>query len=467
MTCQPPPASGLDLATLESLLEVSPHATYALDTQGHLVLMNRAAEAYFGIERATVLGRHVWDIVPESRGGVFETNLTAAWGGTPSQWTTTSIVQPGRSVEVRMEPLATGGLAVFLRDLTEAERLDAEAREARRLSAQSAAELDVVLAQLAEGVIVADAEGRITFVNEAADRLHGQSLLDVPPDGYSAAYQLFTEAGDPYPTPELPLARAVLKGEVVVDNRWRIRRPDGSEVLAIGSARPIRSPEGRQIGSVLTVRDDTFRARAEEHLRLMVLELNHRVKNNLATVQAIARQTLRAPGDPASVREALMSRISALAAAHDVLSREHWEGASVREVAVAVLDALHEQTAGRVDYHGDPVRLSASAALSLSMAFHELGTNALKYGALSVPEGRLSLSWTHDVGSGLLSIRWVEQGGPPVIAPTTRGFGSRLLERGLAADLNGRVEMRFQPDGLECDIDVPVAPQVATPADPR
>ena len=123
------------------------------------------------------------------------------------------------------------------------------------------------LLQVAEGVIVADVAGRIIFVNDAAARFHGVARLDVPPESYADSYHLFTEDGQPYPSTDLPLARAVLKGETVVEARWRIRRPDGTEILAVGSARPIVGTEGRQIGAVLTLRDDEARAEAQTAVR--------------------------------------------------------------------------------------------------------------------------------------------------------------------------------------------------------
>jgi PAS domain S-box-containing protein len=128
------------------------------------------------------------------------------------------------------------------------------------------ATLAAVLAQLTEGVIVTDVAGRITFVNDAAARLHGVARLDVPPERYTETYHLLTEDGRPYPPTELPLARAVLRGESVLEARWRIRRPDGSEVLAVGSARPLIGDDGAQVGAVLTVRDDTARAKAQAAL---------------------------------------------------------------------------------------------------------------------------------------------------------------------------------------------------------
>ena len=139
-------------------------------------------------------------------------------------------------------------------------------RETAADLATAAAERDAILGQLAEGVIVTDPDGRITFVNDAAVRLHGVERLDVGPDDYSETYRLFTEDGRPYPPHELPLARAVMKGETVLNARWRIRRPDGSEVIAVGNARPVFNPDGSRIGAVLTLRDETARVEAENRL---------------------------------------------------------------------------------------------------------------------------------------------------------------------------------------------------------
>jgi two-component sensor histidine kinase len=195
------------------------------------------------------------------------------------------------------------------------------------------------------------------------------------------------------------------------------------------------------------------RLRAENHLRLLVLELNHRVKNNLATVQAIAAQTLRGAESAADARESFTQRISALARAHDLLTREQWAGVDLDEVAHCVLDALIE---GRdsIVIDGPHVRLDPKSALALSMAFHELGTNALKYGALSTTEGRVTMAWTVDP-DGALQLTWTESDGPRVSQPLRRGFGSRLLERGLAAELSGNVDLRFEPSGVVCTIRAP------------
>ncbi|MEO7713866.1 MAG: ATP-binding protein [Gemmatimonadaceae bacterium] len=160
--------------------------------------------------------------------------------------------------------------------------------------------LVVAMAQLAEGVIVTDAQGRITFVNAAAARLHGVARLDVAPDEYADSYHLLTESGLPYPSTELPLARAVLRGETVLEARWRIRRPDGSEILAVGNARPIRAADGSAMGAVLTVRDETARydsevARAAQNAQLRTqsaeLELaNEHLQDSAAELEAQAEE---------------------------------------------------------------------------------------------------------------------------------------------------------------------------------
>lgn len=169
-------------------------------------------------------------------------------------------------VDIRAYPHPEG-LAIFYRDITARKVADQALRRAGEMAAKEAAERAAILGQLTEGVIVTDAAGQIIFVNDAAARLHGVTQLDVAPDDYTDTYHLLTETGAPYPPRELPLARAVLDGESTVDARWRIERPDGTQVRAIGSAKPISNDGQGAIGAVLTVRDDTERADVEDRLR--------------------------------------------------------------------------------------------------------------------------------------------------------------------------------------------------------
>ncbi|HEX8191556.1 MAG TPA: HWE histidine kinase domain-containing protein [Allosphingosinicella sp.] len=209
-------------------------------------------------------------------------------------------------------------------------------------------------------------------------------------------------------------------------------------------------PAGHPIGLHAIARDVTERHRAEERQRLLVNELNHRVKNTLALVQGLALQSFKGGRDMDEAREAFQQRLAALAAAHDLLTRESWEGATLGELMREAL-GLYDGGEERISWSGPPARLNPKAAVSLVMALHELCTNAAKYGALSVPEGRVTVIWT--VEGDRLHLEWRERGGPLVEAPERRGFGFRMIERALAADMAGGAKLEFQAEGLVCRID--------------
>jgi two-component sensor histidine kinase len=210
--------------------------------------------------------------------------------------------------------------------------------------------------------------------------------------------------------------------------------------------------------------DITDRKLAEERRALLVHELNHRVKNTLAVVQSLALQTARGAPDLPAFSTAFQARLIALSRAHDLLTREHWEGAPLSDVAHAALEA----TGGgaRVDLGGcaSGALLPPAQALALAMALHELATNALKHGALSVPGGRVSVACRADPEDGARVVEWVERGGPRVAgAPARRGFGLRLLERGLAAQMGMGADLRFEPEGLRCALRLPPSPTGSPP----
>ena len=200
--------------------------------------------------------------------------------------------------------------------------------------------------------------------------------------------------------------------------------------------------------------DVTDRKTAEEHQRLLINELNHRVKNTLAIVQAIAWQSLRTGGAPRRVREAFEGRLAALASAHDVLTRQNWEAGPIRHI-VAEATAPHHAGDGRLVLEGPALNLEPKTAVALALAMHELATNAVKYGALSTAAGRVDVRWSTE--GGRLRLTWRESGGPPVQPVVTRGFGARLLERGLSAELDGSVALDFRPEGLVCSMEASLA----------
>ncbi|WP_282296796.1 HWE histidine kinase domain-containing protein [Stenotrophomonas sp. PS02289] len=218
---------------------------------------------------------------------------------------------------------------------------------------------------------------------------------------------------------------------------------------------PVIGPDGQVEAIAGSTRDVTERKRHEQHQQLLINELNHRVKNTLATVQSIARQTLRSAAGLEDANTKIEERLVALAGAHDILTRENWHSADIRDLAQSTVDAYG--TPDQFQLEGDSCRLDPRRALALAMALHELGTNATKYGALSSREGRVHLHWVStDVdGDARIEVLWQEYGGPAVHKPVQRGFGSRLLERGLKHDLGGGVELAFAPEGVRCHLWMP------------
>jgi two-component sensor histidine kinase len=212
---------------------------------------------------------------------------------------------------------------------------------------------------------------------------------------------------------------------------------------------PIRLNDGTVAGMMDTVVETSASVRARAQLNVLNHELRHRLKNTLASVQAIARQSLKGVADRAAVA-ALLDRIVAMGRAHDVLFEQGWSAVSLEDVAHATLAPLSGED--RLRLSGPPVRLGARTTIALSLLLHELATNALKYGALSSPEGRLTLTWA--VEDKMLRLHWREADGPPVSEPTHRGFGSRLVGMGLSD--RSRVARHYFPDGLEVEIDTPV-----------
>ena len=214
-------------------------------------------------------------------------------------------------------------------------------------------------------------------------------------------------------------------------------------------------PSGKPIGLHAIARDVTERKEAEERQRLLVNELNHRVKNTLALVQGLALQSFGKGNDPADALVAFQQRLSALAAAHDLLTRENWEGGTLARLIEQAV-GHHNSIDERIAVAGPEIVLSPKAAISFVMAMHELATNAAKYGALSAPSGRVTVSWGTEPG-GRLWLEWRERGGPEVSAPDRKGFGLRMIERALATDIGGSVSLDFDPRGIVCRIDASLA----------
>jgi PAS domain S-box-containing protein len=220
---------------------------------------------------------------------------------------------------------------------------------------------------------------------------------------------------------------------------------------------PLRNEAGEIVGLTCASIDVTERKEGEAHLRLLLRELTHRSKNLLAVIQAMARQTARHAGSIEGFLTHFSARLQALAASHDLLVRESWHGASLDDLIRSQLGGYIERDAGQVAIEGPAVALKPEAAQNLGLALHELAINAARFGALSVPDGHVSITWQQRerAGGRAIELDWREQRGPKVKTRRKRGFGSLVIERNLARVLDAEVNLEFNPDGLRCHIVIP------------
>jgi PAS domain S-box-containing protein len=401
---------------------------------------NEAAERIVGKPRSWFLGRLLLAEMPGNRDdGLFDAYVRVAETGVP--WTKEfNYHHEGLDIHVRAVcAKADDGFAVSFADLTERRRAEDRLREseARLASALAAGQLGVHDYDPGNGEIKWDA---------AVRKLWGVSA-DEPITFEVFAAGVHPEDRDRVMS-EVGQALAPGAGRYVCEYRV-IHRVTGETrwVVADGDVTVDATGTRRLVG---TVRDVTALKTAEDQRRLLVEDLNHHVKNTLATVRAIASQTLRGSDVPPAAKAALEGRLMSLAAAHDVLLQEEWVSAGLRDVVTRALAPHVSDRSARLHVEGPAAALDAKSALALTMCLHELATNATKYGALSNADGRVSVTWTVDARS--LELRWQEIGGPAVTVPKKRGFGSRLIERVIAGDLNGSAKLSFAPDGVVCVI---------------
>jgi len=316
-------------------------------------------------------------------------------------------------------------------------------------------QFETLLNEAPLGVYLVDADFKLQAVNPTAlpvfgdiPDLLGRDFDEVirilwPKDYAEEVVRLFRktlETGEPYVTPEHIEERRDRKVREYYE--WRINR--------------IPLPEGRH-GVVCYFRDISAQVRARQQRELLINELNHRVKNTLATVQSVAAQTLKGNTVPATVKGALESRLLSMAGAHDVLTQQNWEGADLRDIVEKALSPFMAPKR-EFDVNGPDIRLLPKSALAVAMAVHELATNAAKYGALSNGSGRISVDWTiSERDEQHLQLVWTETGGPKVVAPSSKGFGSRLIERGLAGQLGGEAVIDYRETGVVCRILAPLS----------
>lgn len=446
--------------------------------------MNRAYEDATRMPRERAIGRNLFELFPDAENGqrllasfdhVFETGEPHTLAFIPYQVPRSK--GAGGGTELRYwtavhTPLKDAGGRVThvlqnTNDVTELRRLrDAatpsgtallaraqEVEEAHRRLAEESAQFRQLFMQAPGFIaIMAEPEHVFAFVNNAYQQLIGhrdvvgrpirEALPEVEEQGFVELLDHVFRSGEAF----------VGSGVSVRLQRSPGEEPEERFVDFI--YQPIRDAKGEVSGIFVEGSDVTERIRAQRQQRLLLDELNHRVKNTLANVQAIAAQTLRTSPDPAHFRQAFESRLMALSATHDLLTASTWSGAELTDV---LLIELKPHGANHYRFDGPPVTLSSQEALTFGLVFHELATNAAKYGALSSPEGCVSVRWSIDgpEDERRLKLEWAEHGGPPIeAAPSRTGFGSRLIERSVRSDLGGNAELAYEPKGVVCRIDI-------------
>jgi two-component system CheB/CheR fusion protein len=441
---------------LAAIVECSQDAIIGHSADGVISTWNAGAERMFGYPATRMIGKPLAVLWPDGDRDGLSRLLAACTSRAPSEELLMEWVrQDGAHVPVSvrgspvLDPQGTIiGASTIARDISERRRAE------RRLD-ESEKRLAAIIEQATVGVAQTDLEGRIELANprfceiagRTAAELAGRRMLDLThPDDVAENGRLFT---------------ALLAGGPAFQIDKRYVRPDGSTVWVSNHVSLIHDDDGRARGAVAVVLDISQRRAAAEQRELLLSELNHRVKNTLATVQAIALQTLGSTQDLASFRGAFLSRLMALAKTHSLLAREGWRGVGLRELLAAELAPYATEARHGTRIDGEDVMLEPKTALAISLALHELATNAGKYGSLSVADGGVDARWslsTHgDDHPPWLRLEWREHGGPPVESPIHRGFGMRLVTEGVPHELGGRADIAFDPAGVRCILEFPVS----------
>lgn len=274
-------------------------------------------------------------------------------------------------------------------------------------------------------------------------------------DQWCVTWRLYHPDGTPLAHEDCPMAVALKENRSVRGVEAIAERPDGSRVPFMPYPTPLHDGEGKLIGAINMLVDISDRKAAEAQQKTLIDELNHRVKNTLATVQSLAAQTARHCANADDFAPQFEARLIGLARAHDLLSRRQWRDAPLDLLVQESLAPF--ATSERIELRGASLTIDPRAALALTMALNELATNAVKYGALARESGRLALVWNivDDEAGQALALDWQERGGPPARAPSQLGFGMRLLRRSIEGDLAGTLELAFEPAGLTCRMRIP------------
>jgi PAS domain S-box-containing protein len=438
--------AGFSVSAAE-ILDNFDDAFCAVDRDWHVIYLNRAGETLWNRSRAEVLGE------------IFD-NAFPSWGGTEARQALVQAMEEKKpvrletsvgdvSVRINMVP-ADWGLTIHCRDISRKLRTEMELRERNDI---------LMLAEQSAGIGVWDVDLATDTVRATPQFFR---IMGLEPDTGSVAVERLRALRHPGDREAVVqgFRDALTNGRDAYESEYRIIRPDGQTRWIFGRGRVIRDALGIPVRYSGIDIDITDRKEAEGQRDLLVAELNHRVKNTLATVVAIAQQSFSKSATVENALETFNSRIQALAQTHTRLAERHWAGVSFETLLRDELTPYLQSDRSNAHVEGPALSVAPKSAILLGMIFHELATNAAKYGALSVKQGRVDVTW--EVGDGAMRVTWRESGGPTVTAPTRRGFGRLLMERAVASDLKGKVDLDFAPEGLTCTISFPLSEYVTS-----
>lgn len=451
MTAYPEPeATAAKLRLYETVLDATPDLVYVFDLQHRFIYANQALLTMWGCswdaargKTCLELGYEPWHAAmhDEEIERVIATHAPIR-GDVPFPHTTLGtriydyIFMPVLGPDGEVEAIAG-----TTRDVTERKEHEEASRQSeQRFSAMVNASADLIY--------------RMSPDWERAEIVGGHSASEHPQ--MQANWMEFVHPDDRRRV--LDAIRQACETRTPFQVEHRARRGEERWAWISSRAVPIEQDDGSITEWFGAATDITERMQHEEHMKLLVNELNHRVKNTLTVVHSMIRQTLRGCTDTGQALERIESRLLALSEAHDTLTRTHWEGASVNAIVCAAIAHCVDEAGRRFHLEGPGVQIDPRRAVALSMALHELCTNAVKYGALSSHDGHVDVRWDlrRQDGQSMLHLCWKEVGGPSVAEPPRRGFGSRLIERGLKHDLGGQVELRFEPAGVQFHLVAPL-----------
>ena len=355
------------------------------------------------------------------------------------------------------------GVVVNYVDVTRITNAEAEISNLTRELRERVESLERILDLVPAGILIAGSDpGSNVQVNRYGLRLLGENSNQRGPRDVPVPYRLLKDNRE-LAFWERPLQRAAATGKEFPPMEARLERADGSSVDVMAAAEPLLDENGAPRGAVGVIVDISERKKAEEHQTRLLHELQHRVKNILASVSALTQRMAANGEDIRTIQDfaaALNGRVMALGALQDVLSKNVWESVDLRQIVAAVLAPHVDGGAGggKLAMSGPSVMLTATAATTLGMALHELATNATKHGALSVAKGTVDVSWQvqTEAQGRRLTLFWAERNGPPISAFPTRGFGSRFIVDAISYELDGVARLSFHPEGVRCSIEFPL-----------